>query len=92
MPLACVYDQADRRQKINEVHLTRCKDSTGRDAKLVVTVLALKLAARGDLVCLVVGAFRTNRFAVSLRPAHLAERIVRRRFASFVDAAKAKCA
>ena len=55
----------------------------------MVTVLALKLAARGDLVCLMVGTNGANRFAVGLRPAHLAERIMRRRFASFVNTAKA---
>jgi len=72
--------------------LARCKDCAGRDAKLVRTCRALELAARGDFVGFVVDAMWANCFAISLRPAHFAEQAIRRVFASFVDAAKVKCA
>ena len=90
--LRSVHNQADRSQQVHKGHLARCKDSARCNAKLVVTVLALKLLARGDPVRLMVGTNGVNSLAICLRLAHLAERIIRSVFASFVDAAKAKCA
>jgi hypothetical protein len=90
--LGGVHNQADRGQQIHKIHLARCKDRAGCNAKLVRTRLTLELAARGDLVRLIVVALWANSFTVSLRPAHFAEQTIRRVFASFVDAAKAKCA
>jgi hypothetical protein len=45
-------------------------------------------AARGDLVSIVVVALWANRFAIRLRPAHLAERRIGRCFAVLVDRTK----
>ena len=56
--------------------------------KLVVAVLALELAARGDLVRIMVAAHGADSFAIRLGPAHLAERGVGRIFASLVDRAQ----
>jgi hypothetical protein len=90
--LGCVHSQANRGQQVNKVHLARCKDCARRYAKLVRTCLALELAAGSDLVGLIVVALWANGFTIRIRPAHIAEQTIRRVFASFVDAAKAKCA
>ena len=87
--LGRVHDQENCGQQVNKVHLAACKDCARRNAKLVRTRFALELAARGDLVGFVVVALWANRFAVSLGPAHFAECLVRRFFASLVDRTKA---
>ena len=84
-----VHDQKNRGQQVQKVHLAARKDRARGHAKLVRTCLAFELAARGDFVGLIVVALWANSLTVSLRPAHFAEGLVRRLFASLVDAAKA---
>jgi len=54
------------------------------------TRFALELAAGGDVVGFMVAAPGAHGLAVCFRPAHFAERLVSRFFASLVDRTKAE--
>ena len=90
--LGGVHKDADRRQKVHKVHLAAGEDGAGGHRKLVMAVLALELAARGDAVRFAVAATRASRLAIGFRPTHFAERLVCRFLAALVDLAKAESA
>jgi SAM-dependent methyltransferase len=87
-----VFEATFRKLKPGGYFLTKTvclKDNSWLIQVMVCILVALELAARGDVVSFIMAALWANCLAICLRPAHFAERLIGLVSASIVDCTNA---
>lgn len=74
--LCAVHENDDGSKQVGVGQLARSEDRAAGDAELVVAGDALKLAAGADVISFRAAATRTNRLAIGIGPAQIAEHTV----------------